>query len=455
MWRSFYIMSQFNEYDLKHSSLFLHKLNNLKDRAINFIEVTYAELVALRDADKLKIGRYYRIIDYQTTTSQMNTTVANHSFDVIVLALGADVLSEYAFAIQRAQDEYFKNSTLEAWELKYCIDNDSNRFTWASSSGYGVIYYMKDEFGNEAGYDFKNIQFTKLSKLSDSFKALSLSEQQSKIQSISLQNIAWWTDETNGVISIDTSYYYTFSKIDGTDASLSSQCCNNVVELYKLTPTYYQYGLPFIVVQTNGQVHFNKFEQCSDHVFVQTEKQFTHNTITNACEYIYITGGYMEDSTISSSIYTILSTNSDKIRDCHIKASTNNIIWTMSEIKHIHIHGDIRECKIACESLQNHHFLGHLSNVTVLAPCYFLSAVFYPYCENITIQGSANWIEKITFLGCKNLTLDTPSKKIYSSIFYPGDYNNKTVADFNTTDNNTDSGLTFEYKPANSNTIIV
>lgn len=419
-------------------------------------KVTWSELVDLRDSSSLDPGKYYRITDFITTTSQANTRSAEHQFDIIVLALSNSKISEIAKVTQHEDDTYFLNRKLESWEIKYCLDNARSRFAWASLNGKGVIYYMKDEFGNEAGYDFKNIQFTALSKLSNSFKALSLTEQQNKIKSITLTDTAWWTDETNEVISIDTSYYYTFSKSDGTDASLSSVCCNNGVELSKLTSASSLYYLPFIVVQTNGQVHFNKFEQCSSNVFVQTTGKFVHNTITNACKHVYIfSGGYIEDNTISSSVYTILSTKTNVLRDCHIKASTRNIIWTSSEMKHIYIHGDISGCKIACTSLQNQHFFGHTNNTSVLAPCYFLSAVFYPYCENITISGLTNWVERITFLGCRNLTLDTPSKKIYSSIFYPGNYNNKTVTDFNTTDDNTDSGLTFEYKPANSSTIIV
>ena len=125
---------------------------------------------------------------------------------------------------------YFKDSRLESWNIKYCLDNDVSRFKWASvksirvefvdelllstdesmiyegetyywwrslsgnnsvvtksqnphegdqsywidegapnpgiglvtntyEDGSGVIYYMKDEFGNEAPFDFKNIQF--------------------------------------------------------------------------------------------------------------------------------------------------------------------------------------------------------------------------------------------------------------------------------------------------------
>lgn len=48
---------------------------------------------------------------------------------------------------------------LSAWELKYCLDNDNSRFAWAdNTNGKGVIYYMKDEHGNEAWYDFKSIK---------------------------------------------------------------------------------------------------------------------------------------------------------------------------------------------------------------------------------------------------------------------------------------------------------
>ena len=57
---------------------------------------------------------------------------------------------------------------LEAWEIKYCIYNDTSRFAWADTvNGKGVIYYMKDENRNECPYDFKNIQFIR--KLTDGY----------------------------------------------------------------------------------------------------------------------------------------------------------------------------------------------------------------------------------------------------------------------------------------------
>lgn len=49
---------------------------------------------------------------------------------------------------------------IDKWELKYCLDNDTNRFAWADTeNGKGVVFGMTDEFGNESYYDFVNIRF--------------------------------------------------------------------------------------------------------------------------------------------------------------------------------------------------------------------------------------------------------------------------------------------------------
>ncbi len=124
--------------------------------------VTYAKLVTLRNNGKLTPGMLYRITDYITTTTQTDTQSAGHPFDVIVLALSESELSEQAWAIQseRDADGYFSNSKLEAWQIWYCLDNDTSRFAWADTeNGKGVIYRMMDEHNNDCPYDFKNIQF--------------------------------------------------------------------------------------------------------------------------------------------------------------------------------------------------------------------------------------------------------------------------------------------------------
>lgn len=193
--------------------------------------ITYSELVSLRDNDDLVPGKLYRITDYQCTTTDTHTASAGHQFDIIVVASDESHLNENAYAAQHSDDTYFANSNLDAWELKYSLDNNNDRFTWANNGvavrlilndvfydrypseddtsfvyglcwknenndklyssvenpelddmrvslnspsntfnkhitdtlttpvGKGVIYYMKDEFGNECSYDFKNIQF--------------------------------------------------------------------------------------------------------------------------------------------------------------------------------------------------------------------------------------------------------------------------------------------------------
>lgn len=122
--------------------------------------ITYSELLALANGGQLTPGTWYRITDYQCTTTQDGTQSAGHAFDIIVRADDASRLNENAFAAHHEGDTYFQDCDLEAWVLKYCVTNDTNRFAWADAeNGKGVVFFMKDEWNNECGYDFKNILF--------------------------------------------------------------------------------------------------------------------------------------------------------------------------------------------------------------------------------------------------------------------------------------------------------
>lgn len=120
---------------------------------------TYSEMVALVENSELIPGMKYRITDYVTTTSVIDTTSNQNRFDIIVTATSNNTLNEDALVMHHVGDTYFENSDLSEWRIKYSLSNDTSRFRWAKSDGTGVIYYMKDEFGNEAPYDFKNIMF--------------------------------------------------------------------------------------------------------------------------------------------------------------------------------------------------------------------------------------------------------------------------------------------------------
>lgn len=135
-------------------------------------EITYSALRALQNDSKLVPGKAYRIIDYVTVingTYDLSAIGASgyvhyaksagHPFDIIVVADDEIHLNENARAALHSGDTYFANSKLGAWEIKYALDNDPTRFSWAdSTNGKGVIWWMRDEFNNEAGFDFKNVQ---------------------------------------------------------------------------------------------------------------------------------------------------------------------------------------------------------------------------------------------------------------------------------------------------------
>lgn len=129
------------------------------------VEITWSELKLLRDSSGLTPGTQYRITDYNCTTVQEDTLSAGNQFDILVVADDDHTINENARACLHSGDTYFSSAgaNLNGWKLKYRLDNDTSRFLWADSgsAGRGVIYYMKDEWGNECSYDFKNIQFAR------------------------------------------------------------------------------------------------------------------------------------------------------------------------------------------------------------------------------------------------------------------------------------------------------
>ena len=255
------------------------------------VSTTYAELKALRNSGSLVPGAMYRIIDYVCTTMQQDTQSAEHQFDIIVLAIDGSHLSEDAIAILHEGDTYFAGCKLEAWQLKYCLDNDATRFGWAADGtggfyieyedkdtvrvmrtsiiegkdevwvfgegkdalytaanpqvgdeiydddslskvvntitaigtiqgveGTGVVYFMKDEFGNEAPYDFKNIMFKR-------FEITAVKTPQGVDDPNHFLIGAWGLPTDLITVDPETSeWFYTFSSVNDntvSDASLA------------------------------------------------------------------------------------------------------------------------------------------------------------------------------------------------------------------------------------------
>ena len=108
---------------------------------ISIVNLTYNELKNLRDNSKLKPSQYYRITDFVTTVANdPEARSAGHVFDIIVLATDVDTLNENAKVVKHEGDTYFANSNLDAWEIKYDLDNNTTKYMWAdTANGKGVI----------------------------------------------------------------------------------------------------------------------------------------------------------------------------------------------------------------------------------------------------------------------------------------------------------------------------
>lgn len=216
----------------------LGNINQKLDNIENLINITYSELKSLRDSSKLIPGRWYRITDYECTTTQEDTRSANHIFDIVVLAVSPNSLSEEARAIQHEEDTYFANNNLLAWKVSYTLDNDTNRFEWADTeNGKGVIYRLVDEFGNECPYDFKNILFQR-------YLCTDNTQNGDVFDDMGAQYLYWDTNVTPFTIfgavsapftvnSSNSAYFYTFTNQlvsdNFIDNSLAGNCRNNVI----------------------------------------------------------------------------------------------------------------------------------------------------------------------------------------------------------------------------------
>ena len=139
----------------------------------NVISTTYQELKDMRDSGTLQPFQWYRITDFVTTAYSSRYEYgdgfdmidglisAGNRYDIIVLAISPREIAADAYASLHEGDDYFGNTDFSKWKIKYSLDK--HIYLWVSdvddSIFKGVIYYMEDEFGNTAYYDFKNILF--------------------------------------------------------------------------------------------------------------------------------------------------------------------------------------------------------------------------------------------------------------------------------------------------------
>lgn len=275
------------------------KLENITSTTI--IEITWSDLKAKRDAGELTLGQLYRIIDYQCTTTESKTHSAGHQFDIIVLALTNNTLSEQAWAALHSGDTYFVNNNLSAWKLWYCLDNDTTRFAWAdSTNGKGVIYRMIDEFNNDIPYDFKNIQFKHPNDTTTNYYYYTFDSGMRTDYSLSanyyiysnkiLPYIDGKKQSINKILFIGSYCYGNTFGVNCSNNSFGENCCFNIFGNDCSKNTFRNY---FKYNNFGNNCQYNTFEHSYYHntfgnyyIYNALGDNFRHNTFGNNCRYI-------------------------------------------------------------------------------------------------------------------------------------------------------------------------
>lgn len=117
--------------------------------------VTYTELKALRDNNELISGMFYRITDYECTTTQANTRAKNNRFDIIVQALSTNTLSENAKADYHRETVWTGTVTLNPAVIqdvdnKTLVDNSVTPYYYEyidfADNNLGMNYHGEDIF---------------------------------------------------------------------------------------------------------------------------------------------------------------------------------------------------------------------------------------------------------------------------------------------------------------------
>lgn len=102
--------------------------------------------------------------DLYTQVEKVNAAIDIYAYDMgyLQIVIPKEGVEENYEVSELYQEDYFKDCNLAAWELKYCIDNDTNRFVWAKPHQDMVIeneghYYRRcpsKDIDDEYAYAF-------------------------------------------------------------------------------------------------------------------------------------------------------------------------------------------------------------------------------------------------------------------------------------------------------------
>ena len=386
------------------------KLTHMEDGIANvdgtpMMSITHADLLALRNTGTLTPGMQYRITDYVCTTTQNESRAVSHPFDIIVTADSANTLNENARACLHEGDTYYTaenhSASLEVWELKYCIDNDRNRFAWAdATNGKGVIFWMKDERNNECPYDFKQIQFKRYKITECTVQSLV-----GKFTALEYADAITGVDEANPIWAYTFSFYdseaetptYEDGSIAVMDTSAGCSVYGNVIKCYRNYADITEYTGPFIHylnnIVFNNNCHSNTFgndcqsntfgNDCSSNTFGDYCQNNTfgdycyNNTFNNSCQ-SHTFGDYCYNNTFGDNCQR--NTLGDNCQ--------SNTFWDFSENNAF---GDYCYYNTFGDNCYNNTFGNYCCSNTFNSSCQ--NNIFGNYCQSNTFGDDCDYMD--------------------------------------------------------------
>lgn len=313
---------------------------------------------------------------------------------------------------------------MNAWELKYCLDNDKELFAWADTNGKGVIYYMKDEYGNEAPYDFKNVMFQRRYISAVSTSTLNVF----RTQYLGEQSYSYITTTST------TKYWYTFSNADGTDGSLFGDATYNIIEAYIIDG---QKQLNDIVALLSSQ---NKFLNGCNTMTMQGAR----NTFTGCTNILVTCGSSYFDGVRNSTIASISSCTFNggySFRGTGCGTSTFTSCWDIdlgNNLSSAEFGGGCNGISVGnyCQRItlgmgcSNITFGTYCNSVNIGIGCANINlGNYYRYitigddCSGVTLNttggNTTNYVQYVNIgKGVKNITKQPTRKQAYEQIYY-------------------------------------
>lgn len=461
--------------DFRQKTLLAKKLNYYSNRVH---EIHYSDLTELIANNELTPGMQYRIIDYQTTVDQDGCSTDGRLFDVIVTALTSNTLDENArcCATNRTQTNTQSLGNPAGWKIKYAITNPS-WCAWVSDTEIykGTIYYMEDEFGNEAYYDFKTIVYT--TKYADNTNSIIvpniLGAPNGGVNAIMRTAVNNFEDSagnllihnTTRVLKYATNNKYTFNVCTDyntydSDAPIESSgsglCINNRIQISEQHKNFTnKVYLPKIIICTTNTVQNNTFINCTNSTICEcwntanTTGSGNIKTVDNGiissnnftdCDNLYIYGSRLYTNTFcscSKSAYICYGSYYEQYMYKNTFISGNdNCVFSTSAIKDNYIGMRVNGLRILGAGTQDNRFESVCSNINWICDVstngYLLYNTFGQDCSNITIN--CPWFFRARFFaGAKNIKITKGSgthsfnTPVTNILINPGYYGTNTA----------------------------